>query len=55
LKEVKFPAGCLVAILRRAGQTIIPTGNTVIEEGDRLTIIGYPKGMKELKKLYGTK
>jgi amino acid transporter/mannitol/fructose-specific phosphotransferase system IIA component (Ntr-type) len=54
-KEVKFPAGCLVAILRRAGQTIIPTGNTVIEEGDRLTIIGYPKGMKELKKLYGTK
>jgi mannitol/fructose-specific phosphotransferase system IIA component (Ntr-type) len=53
LKEIKFPAGCLVAILRRAGRTIIPTGNTVIEEGDRLTIIGDPKGMKEVKKLYG--
>ncbi len=54
LKEVKFPEGCLVAILRRTGQTIIPTGNTIIEEGDRLTIIGDPKGMKEVKKLYGS-
>jgi amino acid transporter/mannitol/fructose-specific phosphotransferase system IIA component (Ntr-type) len=53
LKDVKFPEGCLVAILRRTAQTIIPTGNTVIEEGDRLTIIGDPKGMKEVKKLYG--
>lgn len=53
LKDVNFPEGCLVAILRRTGQTIIPTGNTVIEEGDRLTIIGDPKGMKEVKKLYG--
>ncbi len=52
LKEMKFPPGCLVAIVRRAGHTIIPTGNTIIEEGDRLTIIGDPKGMKEVKKLY---
>jgi amino acid transporter/Trk K+ transport system NAD-binding subunit len=54
LKDIKFPAGCLVAILRRTGQTIIPAGNTIIEEGDRLTIIGYPKGMKEVKKLYSS-
>lgn len=52
LREIQFPAGCLVAILRRSGQTIVPTGNTIIEEGDRLTIIGDPKGMKEVKKLY---
>jgi uncharacterized transporter YbjL len=52
LKEIKFPAGCLVAIIRRFGQTIIPTGNTIIEEGDRLTIIGDPRGIKEIKKLY---
>jgi len=55
LKDIRFPEGCLVAILRRSGQTIIPKGNTTIEEGDRLTIIGDPKGMNELKKKYGMK
>ena len=52
LKDVNFPEGCLVAMLRREGKTIVPTGNTVINEGDRLTIIGDPKGMVELKKMY---
>lgn len=52
LKDVRFPEGCLVAILRRSGQTIIPKGNTVLEDGDRLTIIGDPKGMTELKKRF---
>ena len=52
LKDVRFPEGCLVAMLRREGKTIVPTGNTIIKEGDRLTIIGEPKGMTELKKLY---
>jgi len=52
LKEISFPEGCLVAMLRRSGQTIIPKGNTLLMEGDRLTIIGDPKGMIELKKQY---
>ena len=37
-------------MLRRQGQTIIPKGSTVILEGDRLTIIGDPKSMAEIKK-----
>lgn len=53
LKDIRFPEGCLVAMLRRHGQTIIPTGNTVILEGDRLTIIGEPKSMAALKKEFG--
>jgi amino acid transporter/mannitol/fructose-specific phosphotransferase system IIA component (Ntr-type) len=52
LKEINFPDGCLVAILRRQGQTIIPKGSTVILDGDRLTIIGDPKSMTEMKKMY---
>jgi amino acid transporter/mannitol/fructose-specific phosphotransferase system IIA component (Ntr-type) len=52
LKDIRFPDGCLVAILRRSGQTIIPKGNTVLEDGDRLTVIGDPKGMTELKKRF---
>ncbi len=52
LKEIRFPEGCLVAMLRREGQTIIPKGSTVIMEGDRLTIIGDPQSMAEFKKEY---
>ena len=52
LKDIRFPEGCLVAILRRQGHTIVPKGSTVILEGDRLTIIGDPKSMAALKKEY---
>lgn len=52
LKEIKFPEGCLVALIRRSGETLIPKGSTILNEGDRLTIIGDPKGMSDLKKRY---
>ncbi len=53
LKEIRFPEHCLVALLRRGGETIIPKGNTVLEEGDKLTIIGEPGSMKKLKEEFG--
>ena len=52
LKDLRFPEGCLVAMLRRQGKTIIPKGNTVVKEGDRLTVIGEIKGMTALKQIY---
>ena len=52
LKEIKFPSGCLVAILQRGGEIIVPKGNTQIHEDDRVTVIGDPASMKELNKLY---
>ncbi|MCF6268702.1 MAG: amino acid permease [Melioribacteraceae bacterium] len=52
LKDIKFPSGCLVAILQRGGELIVPKGNTKIIEEDRITIIGDPGSMKELRKLY---
>ncbi len=52
LKEITFPEGCLVALLHRDGQTIAPKGNFVFEEKDRLTFIGDPKGLKEIKKRF---
>lgn len=52
LKQVFFPKGCLVAMLRRGGEILVPDGNTVVEEGDRLTIICDPDGMKEINQKY---
>ncbi len=52
LREIKFPVGCLVALLRREGVTIIPNGKTVFQDEDRLTIIGNKEGLDELRKRY---
>ncbi len=52
LRQVFIPKGCLVAMLRRGRTVIVPNGNTVLQDGDRLTIIGDPKGMDELRKHY---
>ncbi len=35
-----------------AGKTVIPRGNTVFQEGDRLTIIGHSDGLHQLSKHY---
>ena len=52
LKEVKIPKGCLITMLQRGSKMIVPNGNTVLTEGDRLTVIGDEKGLFELRKLY---
>ena len=52
LREIAIPEDCLVALLRRDGKTVIPRGNTVFQEGDRLTIIGHPYGLHQLSKQY---
>ncbi|SHI92244.1 amino acid/polyamine/organocation transporter, APC superfamily [Malonomonas rubra DSM 5091] len=49
LSDVQFPEGCLVAMLHRAGQSFVPNGNTVLQDGDRLTIIGSATGLVRLK------
>lgn len=53
LAEIKIPDDCLVALLRRGVDTFIPKGNTVLQEGDRLTVIGNPYGLRELSQRYG--
>ena len=52
LGEIRMPEGSLVALIRRKGETIIPRGQTVLEEGDRLTIIGDAHGIEKLNNEY---
>ena len=52
VKELNLPTRNLIALVRRDGKIIIPSGSTVIEEGDRLTIIGEPAGIKRIYELY---
>jgi Trk K+ transport system NAD-binding subunit/CBS domain-containing protein len=38
IREVAVPAGCTVVSVRRRGEVIVPTGHTVLEAGDVLTV-----------------
>jgi amino acid transporter/mannitol/fructose-specific phosphotransferase system IIA component (Ntr-type) len=49
IRDLSLPPGCLIALIRRYGEMIVPQGRTVLREGDRLTIIGAPAGLKELE------
>ena len=48
IREISFPDGCLVAIVRRSDEVIVPRGSTVLHEGDWLTVIGTPSGIRRL-------
>jgi APA family basic amino acid/polyamine antiporter len=55
LKDVALPEGTLIALVRRGPQVVIPRGATVLERGDRLTIIGEPSGLHTLEKRFKAK
>lgn len=52
VRELGFPQGCLIAIIRRRTRTVIPRADMVLEEGDRLTVIGERAGIDELKQRF---
>jgi len=49
VRDIKLPGESLIAIIKRKGDIKIPHGHTVIEDGDKLSIIGDPVDIKELK------
>jgi mannitol/fructose-specific phosphotransferase system IIA component (Ntr-type) len=51
--DLELPEGSLIVIIHRAGNIVIPRGHTILQEGDRLTIIGYPEGIEKLYQDYG--
>ena len=52
LFEINMPDDTLVALLRREDRMIIPQGKTILESGDRLTIIGEPDAIEKTYKMY---
>ena len=49
LRELAMPDGTLIALIRRGEEVVIPRGRTVLEEDDRLTIIGEPQGLRAIR------
>ena len=46
--QINLPGESLIAIIYRNGDLIIPHGNTDLERGDELSIIGQPEDIKIL-------
>ncbi len=54
LRDITLPEGCLVAVIRRQGDTIVPRGSTEVKDGDWLTVIGSTRGVEALREQFGT-
>ncbi len=52
LSQATFPEGVLVAMVRREDHVFVPRGSTVLELGDRLTLLGEPAGIARAYKLF---
>ncbi len=48
IRDLNLPEGCLIALIHRSGEIMVPHGNVVLKLNDHLTIIGYPEGIQEL-------
>ncbi|MFV2007991.1 MAG: amino acid permease [Longimicrobiales bacterium] len=53
LSEVSLPDGTLIAMIRRGDDLIVPRGDTVLLDGDRVTVIGQAEGIRALRERYG--
>ncbi len=48
IRDCDIPDNCLVVMISRAGQSIVPRGSTLLRRGDLVTIIGEPNGIADL-------
>jgi len=53
LGQAPLHDGTLVALVSRRAGVVVPTGSTVLEEGDRLTILGGPAALERIRDRYG--
>ena len=54
LRDPNFPSGVLVALIHREDRSFVPTGDEIIHDGDRLTIIGNPGMVESLRRRFKT-
>ncbi len=52
IHDMSLPEDTLLAMIRRRGQLVVPHDDTVIERGDRLTILGSPRDIIDLRHRY---
>jgi len=49
VRDLELPGGFLLLAIRRNGVLLVPRGNTVLEYGDRLTVLGEGQELQAIK------
>ncbi|TGC07030.1 Trk system potassium transporter TrkA [Methanolobus halotolerans] len=52
LKNIKFPSGAIISMVVHKGNTVVPRGNYVIEEGDRVVVFALQSANAEVERLF---
>ena len=52
LGDLQFPSGALLALVKRKGEAFVPSSRDVVQEYDRLTIIGNPDAVQTLRQRF---
>ncbi|NQV71481.1 amino acid permease [bacterium] len=52
IMDIDLPADCIIALIHRKEKMVVPHGDTVLQEGDRITFIAEPEAMAVLKTRY---
>ena len=52
LGDLQFPSGALLALVKREGEAFVPSSRDVVQEYDRLTIIGNPDAVQTLRQRF---
>lgn len=52
LKNIKFPVGAIVSMVVHKDKTIVPRGDYVIEDGDRVVIFLLPSAVKDVERMF---
>lgn len=48
ISEIQLPDSVLIALIQRDGDVLVPRGRAILEEGDRITIIGDEEDINDL-------
>lgn len=54
LEEMSLPGGVVVTLVRRNGEALVPSGDTRLEEGDVVTLVGSEEGIRRLRRWLDT-
>ncbi len=52
LREIEFPNDLLVVAVRKAGELIVPRGDTILRRGDHLTVLGSADCVGNTRRLF---
>ncbi|MBW6470655.1 MAG: Trk system potassium transporter TrkA [Methanosarcinaceae archaeon] len=52
LKKLKFPTGAIISMVVHEDETIVPRGDHIIKEGDRVVVFSLPSAVKDVERMF---